>query len=156
MASISYAINFKYQAGSLLDWTIKKEILLLEIRESIDIGILIDLIASGLINFVADRINKESLKRTEDLHSEIGKLEHLVNKRNFENKKSIKNYEEKEKPEKRPCKICETMGYKWRYHPESICRFKNKERNVEGKKSHINLINNSEIETELQDINQKN
>ena len=155
-SSIRYALNFKHQIGSLLDYAIKKERLLLESREFIDTGILIDLIASGLPNFVADRINRESLKQTEDLYNEIGKLEHMVNKKNFESKKSVKNSEGKEKQEKKPCKNCEKIGYTNRYHPESSCWFKDKEKIVEGKKSHINLNNNSEIEAELNDTNEKN
>ena len=91
-SSIRYALNFKYQSGTLLEYTIKKDRLFLEVREPINTGILIDLIASGLPNFVADRINRESLEKTEDLYNEIGKLEHMVNKKNFEYKKSLKNF----------------------------------------------------------------
>ena len=80
-SSIRYALNFKYQSGTLLEYTIKKDRLFLEVREPINTGILIDLIASGLPNFVTDRL------KTEDLYNEIGKLEHMVNKKNFEYKK---------------------------------------------------------------------
>ena len=38
-ASIRYALSFKYQTGSLLDYAIKKERLLLESRKSIGTGI---------------------------------------------------------------------------------------------------------------------
>ena len=75
---IRYAMSFKYQTGSMLDYALKKEKLLLEVRKSIDDGTLIDLIAIGLPNFVADRIDREKLKKTEDLYNEIGKLEHLA------------------------------------------------------------------------------
>jgi len=89
---IRYALSFKYQTGLLLDYAIKKEKLLLEVRKSIDDGTLIDLIATGLPNFVADRIDREKLNKTEDLYNEIGKLEHLVLKKNSEirrNKNSL-------------------------------------------------------------------
>ena len=66
-SSIRYAMSFKYQTGSMLDYALKKEKLLLEVRKSIDDGTLIDLIAIGLPNFVADRIDREKLKKTEDL-----------------------------------------------------------------------------------------
>ena len=104
---------------------------------------------------MADRIDREDLKTAEDLYSEIGKLEHMVNKKKFENKKSIKNFESKEKQEKKPCKICEKRGKNNRYHLESTCWFKTKEFE-DGKKNFIKSVNNSEIEAELSDIDEKN
>lgn len=44
---IRYAMAFRYQTGSLLEYSIKKEKLLLQIRRTIDDGTLIDLIATG-------------------------------------------------------------------------------------------------------------
>lgn len=70
--SIRYALAFKYQTGSLLEYAMKKERLLLKVRKSIDDGTLIDLIATGLPNFVSDRIDREKLEKTEDLYNEIG------------------------------------------------------------------------------------
>lgn len=83
-SAIRYALSFKYQTSSLLDYALKKEKLLLQVRRSIDTGTLIDLIATGLPNFVIDR---EKLEKPEDLYAEIGKLEHLVYKKNSETKK---------------------------------------------------------------------
>lgn len=83
---IRYALSFKYQAGSLIEYALKKEKLLLEVRKQIDTGTLIDLIAFGLPNFVADKIDRETLQETEDLYNEIGKLEHLVGKNKYEKK----------------------------------------------------------------------
>jgi len=85
---IRYALAFKYQTGSLLEYALKKEKLLLEVRKSIYTGTLIDLIAFGLPNYVADKIDRETLQGTEDLYNEIGKLEHTVGKNRYE-KKSI-------------------------------------------------------------------
>lgn len=47
----------------------------------IDKGTLINLIAASLANFITDRIDREVLKETEDLFNEIGKLEHITEKR---------------------------------------------------------------------------
>ncbi|KAF9424312.1 hypothetical protein HW555_000451 [Spodoptera exigua] len=74
---IRYALGFKYQSGSLLEYALKKEKLLLEVRKTIDTGTLIDLIAAGLPNYLSDKIDRETLQQTEDLYNEIGKLEHL-------------------------------------------------------------------------------
>lgn len=60
-------------------------------RNSIDQGTLIDIIAAGLPNFITDRINKEEVLETKDLFNEIGKLEHLSNrKKGVEKKNDIK------------------------------------------------------------------
>lgn len=147
-SSIRYALQFRYQVGSLLEYAIKKEKLLLEIRKCIDDGTLIDLIAIGLPNFVADRIDREKLKKTEDLYNEIGKLEHLVQKKNADMKKN-KNYLNKEKTERVPCKICKSKGKGTRLHSEADCWFKDKE----DKMKHVN---NSVLEVEISDTDPKN
>jgi len=150
--SVRYAFSFRYKNGSLLDYALKKERLLLEIRKSIDTGSLIDLIAVGLPNFVSDKINREDLAVTEDLFKEIGKLEHLVNKTFFE-KSNTTNYNTKEKFEKqKQCRICEKLKKGNRYHPESSCWFKKKEE----ENNKIKNVNNSELEVELNNNNQKN
>lgn len=145
---IRYALSFRYQTGSLLDYAIKKEKLLLEVRKSIDTGTLIDLIAAGLPNFISDMIDRENLKQTEDLYYEIGKLEHFVNKNKFETKNN-KDLNSKEKNEKTACKICKDKNKGTRYHSESACWFKDKE-------DKIKHVNNSELEVELNCKDQKN
>ena len=100
---LKYALSFKYQTGSLLEYSIKKERLLLQIRKTIDNGTLIDLIATGLPNYIIDRIDREKLTKTEDLHNEIGKLEHLTYKKNLEFRKDRPNIKDRSK--KTPCKI---------------------------------------------------
>ena len=86
---VTYALLFKYKDGTLLDYAMKKEKLLLEMRRSIDAGTLIDLIAAGLPEFILNRIDRELLEDTVDLFNKISKYEHMVNKRkNFEKKKN--------------------------------------------------------------------
>lgn len=94
---IRYALSFKYKTGLLLDYAIKKGKLLLQVRKTIDTGTLIDIIASGLPDFIADKIDRENLKATEDLFKEVGKLEHLVNKKKAYERKNNSNCEQKEK-----------------------------------------------------------
>lgn len=144
-SSIRYALNFKYQAGSLLEYAIKKEKLLLNVRISIDNGTLMDLIATGLPNFVADRIDREKLNKTEDLYNEIGKLEHMVNKKNLEKNKN-KFYDNKDKL---PCETCKKLNKGTRFHPSTECWFKEKN-------SKIKHVNNSILETELSATDPKN
>lgn len=149
---IRYALAFKYQAGSLLEYALKKEKLLLGVRKSIDTGTLIDLIAFGLPNYVADKIDRGTLQETEDLYNEIGKLEHLVGK----NKYDKKNYthsdtKSKKSEEKKSCQICATEKRGNRYHPEENCWFRGK-----NQKAVVKTVNNSELEIELNEKNPKN
>lgn len=145
---ITYALSFKYIEGSLLDYAVKKERLLLEIRKSIDMGTLIDLIAAGLPNYILHKIERESLKETEDLFNELNKHEYLTKRNNLKKEKDTSfRYKEKTNS-KQPCKICKQLNKGDRYHSEDTCWFKSKEKNNE--KGHPNTqINNSVIEAEL-------
>ncbi|XP_028160177.1 uncharacterized protein LOC114353111 [Ostrinia furnacalis] len=144
-----YALSFKYQSGSLLEYAVKKEKLLLEVRKTIDEGTLIDIIAAGLPDFITDRINKEEIEHTKHLFNALGRLEHLVTRKKFIKKR------EDTKPIKEKCGICEKLKKGIRYHSEDSCWFKTK-MNTEKDKKQIKLINNSELECELQCEDQKN
>lgn len=153
---IRYAFTFRYQTGSLLDYALKKEKLLLQIRKSMDTETLIDLIAIGLPNYVSDKIDRESLTETEELYNEISKLEHLVGRSNIEKKGKIYSDNKSKKfEERKPCKICENTNKGKRYHPEESCWFREKgEKNKKTKQ--LKTVNNSEIEIELNQENPKN
>ncbi|XP_045471472.1 uncharacterized protein LOC123678478 [Harmonia axyridis] len=147
-SSIRFAFSFKYQKGSLLEYAIKKEKLLLEARNSIDSGTLIDLIATGLPNFVINMIDRGNLKIVEDLYNELGKLEHLVYKKNFE-KKNDKYHSNKENTVKSPCEICKNEDKGIRFHPTAECWFKKK-------KERMQHVNNSTLEVEFNNTDPKN
>lgn len=148
-SSVRYAMLFKYKQGSVLEYALKKEKLLLEINKSMDKPTLIDLIATGLPNFITDKIDRNNLKETKDLFNNIRGLEHLVNKM------KTGNFENKIKEKDRPCRICEKENKGNRYHPESVCWFKNKNSD-RPKRDQIRNVNNSELEMELNEINPKN
>lgn len=149
---IRYALGFKYQTGSLLEYALKKEKLLLEVRKTIDTGTLIDLIAAGLPNYLSDKIDRETLEQTEDLYNEIGKLEHLVMKNKYEKKNyTHSDIKTKKNEEKKPCQICANEKKGKRFHPEENCWF-----NVKNQKYVVKSVNNSELEVELNEENQKN
>lgn len=152
---VTYALSLRYKDGSLLDYAMKKEKLLLDMRRSIDTGTLIDLVASGLPEFILNKIDREGLQDIVDLFNEVNKYEHLVNKKRFINKRSFGNAEFITNKGKNPCKICEKLNKGSRYHPEATCWFKTKE-NDKFKRSVIKHVNNSVIETELIENNQKN
>lgn len=123
---IRYALSFRYQTGSLIDYAIKKEKLLLEIRRTMDTGTLIDLIASGLPNFIVDKIDRESVQTTEELCNEIGKLEHLIKKKSV-----TLNNNKNEFQKKMPCKVCKDKGKGTRFHAEDKCWFNNEKKELE-------------------------
>ncbi|XP_064292390.1 uncharacterized protein LOC135309834 [Plodia interpunctella] len=153
---VTYALFFKYKDGSLLEYAIKKEKLLLEMRPSIDTGTLTDLIAAGLPEFILNKIDREILKDTMDLFNELNKHEHSMNKRNFVAKRNYGNQKSYVKTEtKIPCKICEKLNKGSRYHSENLCWFKEKEEE-KIKKNSIRHVNNSVIEAELNEADQKN
>lgn len=153
---IRYAFLFKYRQGSLLEYALKKERLLLEVNKLIDKPTLIDLIVIGLPNFIADEIDRNKLKDIEDLVSCIRGLEHLVNKRIVEKKVFDSESKIKDKGFKdRPCKICEKEKKGTRYHSESVCWFKNRDSD-RSKKESIRSVHNSELEMSLNEIDPKN
>lgn len=80
---VTYALLYKYKDGSLLDYAMRKEKLLLDMRKSIDAGTLVDLVAAGLPEFILNKIDRETLKDTVDLFNEVSKYEHMVNKKKF-------------------------------------------------------------------------
>lgn len=153
---VSYALSFKHREGSLVDYAIKKEKLILDMRRTIDTGTLVDLIAAGLPASVLEKINREEMKDTVDLFNEVRKYEQLVKKykngpyRKYDNQKINTRIEERT-----PCKTCEKLNKGVRYHPESACWFKLKEDDGLNRKF-IRHVNNSVIEAELNETEQKN
>lgn len=153
-SSVKYAYTFRYQTGSLLEYATKKERLLLEVNKDIDSQTLINLIVMGLPDYVMDKIDKTLVTSTANLCNEIGKQEYAVNKKNFT--KSKKNmFDNKYKLEKTSCKICEKLNKGVRYHPEEKCWFRQSD-DYENKKKHNKNINNTVLDVELNDENQKN
>lgn len=153
---IRYAFLYKYRQGTLLEYALKKERLLLEVNRLLDKQTLIDLIVIGLPNFIADQIDRNTLKDTEELYGTVRGLEHLVDKK-IVGKKTI-DWESKKKEKNlngRPCKICEKEKKGTRYHAESVCWFRNKD-DDRFKKEQIRSVNNSELEMSLNEIDPKN
>ncbi|KAF0767293.1 Uncharacterized protein FWK35_00005404 [Aphis craccivora] len=80
----------------------------------------------------------------------------VMKKKSFFEKKKILRMNNKEKnEEKKPCKNCEKLNKGTRYHPESVCWFNTRENDRE-KKNYIKHVNNSVVEAELNDTDQKN
>lgn len=152
---IRYAMSFKYIQGSMLDYALKKERLLLEINKSIDTQTLIYLIATGLPNFIMDRIDRENLKEVNDLFNCIRGLESLTRKNDTKRNLSTENKYNKQEikqTEKKSCRFCENKGKLNRFHPENICWYNYKKKTSDDK----NLSSNSILKVELSDEDPKN
>ncbi|KMQ85130.1 hypothetical protein RF55_16499 [Lasius niger] len=149
---IIYALSFRYKTGTLLEYAVRKEKLLLEIDRSMSKQTLINLIATGLPKFVLKRIDKEGLKEVEDLYNEVNKNEHWITKGTFEKKDNTSSEAKGKLEKKKPCRTCEKLNKGPRYHSESSCWFRTKDK--EGRE--IKCTNNNELETELNQECQKN
>lgn len=90
---------------------------------------------------------REKLKKTEDLHNEVGKLEHL-NKNKINNNNIVKNG-------KTPCKLCSDNGKGTRFHPEAKCWFKDQE-NKQGPSNKFRQVNNLALDVEISQNDPKN
>ena len=77
---VTYAFAFRYKEGLLIDYVMKKERPILDINKFIDSKILIDLIATGLPEFILNKINIDDLEDSTDLFNEIRKYEGIVYK----------------------------------------------------------------------------
>ncbi|XP_070169590.1 uncharacterized protein [Polyergus mexicanus] len=146
-----YAIYYRYKEGSLIEYAMRKEKLLLDMDNDISQKTLVLLIAAGLPEFVRNKIDKENCKNSTELLHEIRKCENLVNKNSFAKKKEDRYDNKKRLEGKQPCKNCESLNKGTRYHPEDSCWFKKKERNegrVIGSNSVIEVNLNTEEKNE--------
>ncbi|KAL3290479.1 hypothetical protein HHI36_023820 [Cryptolaemus montrouzieri] len=141
--SMKYAMQYKYISGSLLEYSMKKGKLLLQIRKTIDSDTLIDLITMSLPNEIIEKIDREKLQRPEDLHNEIGKLEYLATNKNKDTKKTKLSTDNKKN--KTPCKICKDKENGTRFHPEDECWFE--DQNKQGRRE--KNINNLALDIDL-------
>lgn len=146
-----YAIAYRYREGSLIEYAMKKEKLLLDMDKDISSKTLVLLIAAGLPEFVRNKIDKENCENSTELLHEIRKHESFWIKNSFTKKKEYKHDNKKEFEGKRPCRNCESLNKGTRYHSEDSCWFKKKERNegrVIGSNSVIEVNLNTESKNE--------
>lgn len=152
---VKYAFNFKFQGGSLIEYATKKERLLLEINNKIDIQTLINLIIMGLPEYIMYKIDMETITSVATLFKEIGKHEQAVNKNNY-GKFKKNTFDNKFKVDRMsPCKICEKLNKGNRFHLEEKCWFKKPSDDYD-KKNFRRNVNNTVLDVELSDNESKN
>lgn len=135
---IAYAYNYKFYKGSLLEYALKKRSLLLEIDDSMSINTQINLIVICLPSFIQNKLDRKSIVNIENLMAKLKQFGKFNDSKNDNISKKILN-------EKKPCNICDKLGFKNRYHLESVCH--NKNRQVQRlKNENIKITNNNEIQ----------
>lgn len=132
---IRKAFNYKYVFGSMIDFVLKKELLLLEADKNMPEIYRIYQIVYNLPLEIQDKIDREKIETIADLIRELKKFNdsYVVNKK-IEEKKYDENKKKSDSEKKliiksskfdrKPCTICEGLGYKQRYHPADVCRNK--------------------------------
>lgn len=90
---IRYAYTFKFLNGSLIDYAIKKEKMLLELDRDIPDLLILDLIVVGLPLHIQNTLNRHSVNSIEKLHNKLKKYDGEEKNFEFSNKsKFVKNY----------------------------------------------------------------
>lgn len=147
------AYKFKYIGGSLVDFAVRKQYLLLNLRKDLVIGAIIELIVTKLLIHIQDKMDRTQINTFADLVGELRKLESQVQKKKtFDQNNSPNNNQRAIRPaiqtnERKPCSYCESKGFIGRYYPETICRLKQRDTNKDSK--NIKTVNNIAVQEHL-------
>lgn len=144
-SSIRTAFNFKYIYGSIMEYMIKKERLLLEADKNFPELARIYQIIYGLPIPIQELLDREKIININTLIIELKKHKDVY-KRKEDNEviKEKQNIKDIRQTKKKPCQICEKLGFPDRYHPIQVCRNRNKNFNI----NRINLTEQDNHETE--------
>ncbi|XP_050339627.1 uncharacterized protein LOC126765939 [Bactrocera neohumeralis] len=110
-SSVMYALNFKHLNGSLLQYALKKQRLLLEYNSDIDMRTLVDLIVAGLPTYITNKLDRQEMTDPTLLFSALRMYENLnknIPKHFTETKRFTKP--EMENKKRTPCQICYQDG----------------------------------------------
>lgn len=153
-SEVRFAYNYRYMGGSLVDFSVKKERLLLEVEKSISHTSRINAIVISLPLTVQDKLDREEIHTTDELMNTLRKYETYSYKIKSEMSNSTSNSAygnntSKDKKmyaknfgDRKPCYICEKLGKQNLYHPPEVCR--NKQRSAE--RGQINMVEDSQGE----------
>lgn len=128
-SSIRTAFSFKYMGGSYSDFAVKKERLLLDADKNMGEMFRIYQIVYALPLEIQDKLDREKIKSFDDLLQELKKFNTSGSK-----KKTNEKFSEEAKifdslkftadNKRKPCSVCEALGYRNRYHLVQQCRNK--------------------------------
>ena len=155
-AKIRFAYNYKYLAGSYVDFALRKERLILEVESRTSQYATINQIVIGLPVSIQEKLDRQELHTTDDLMNKLRQYESGIVKSVPKLEKSVtttlvpKTKPDEKKPysrdalknfDRKPCSICESRGFPGRFHPPAVCRYR------EGRSGSlkINLTEDSEL-----------
>ncbi|XP_050576604.1 uncharacterized protein LOC126915710 [Bombus affinis] len=124
-SAAQYAYNFKYISGSFIEYAIKKERLILEVRRKTSEETRINLIVIGLPIHIQDKIDKEAVQSTNDLIRHLGQYEDQMKGRKIQENNARLDRKPEPPPKKQLCVICEALNFPGRFHPTQVCRNRN-------------------------------
>lgn len=147
-SQVRYAYSFRFMTGSLIEYALRKEKLVLEVESRMTEISRINLIVMGLPIYIQDKLDREAKKSTDELINKLGQYE-TNDKPKSVNKKydgDIKTGEQRGSRSnsekqfvKRPCSICESLGYRNRFHPLDKCRNRNEQLQSERKNDQMRV-----------------
>lgn len=148
-----FTINYKYLKGSPVDYALKKQRMLLDENPDMDDGSMIRLIVYGLPQYYDQRLDKQKINKTDDLIEELGKLEKT--KLTYQNSNNHNNNNNYNLNKRLPCKFCEALGFKNRFHKLDECRNKNDDR-LKKLKANLNEIENDPTQIDVENLLNEN
>lgn len=157
------AIGFKYIGGSLVDYAINKEKLLIESNRGYSRSVMLDLIVYGLPSHIIKSLNKNNITNMQLLKDKLKKYEgddkFNSNKikssvrssspnsfRRFDNKNNVNNNVnagKKNFSKVKECSFCAKKGNPGRLHPESNCWFKERQETPQKSVNNLELASSS-------------
>lgn len=147
-SKVRYAYSFKYMSGSLIDYALKKERMILEVEKKMTDTSRINLIVVGLPLDIQDKLDREEISSTDELMNKLGRYEYGTKQRKQILKENKIQPEQKlniqKSIEKKPCYICESLKFPGRYHPVEKCR--NKDKYIQKRNVNMNEAVTSEFE----------
>ena len=153
-STVRKAYTYKYLGGSLIDYALTKENLCLEIENDDVVLSRIHNIVMGLPIEIQNELDREKISTVDKLYTELRRLDGQYNKR-FREKNQNENRTLVKKSNdikfKKPCHICEALGWKNRFHLANECRNKM----LYEKKRETNLTeagSTSDIEAEMMKV----
>ncbi len=141
---------YKFLNGSYIEYSIRKEKMLMDLDRDLTETMILDLIVVGLPTHIQDSLNRKIITSIKLLQNKLKKFEgedktadsscKFKRSFNFNKNKSAtfintNNKFSSSSPSgkklinqtgKKPCSICEKNGFPERFHPESNCWFKDK------------------------------
>ncbi|XP_073968293.1 uncharacterized protein [Bombus fervidus] len=116
-SAVRYAYNFKYISGSFVEYAIKKERLILEVRRKTSEGTRINLIVIRLPIYIQDKIDTETVQSTNDLIGLLGQYEDQTKRKKIQESNVRLDRKSDPPPKKQPCVICKALNFPGRFHP---------------------------------------